>query len=430
MQDSAQDAAIKHTNFQHGEADGYITLAKKTNNGFKSFHYRADQLEKQLSEWLGEDVYFSQNTFYKPQRLIENIRQLRALYTDIDCYLLNYDPDWVVGKIEIELIQEKIPDPNLIIYSGRGLALVWLIEPVPYKALPLWQSLQNHFLEQLKAVGGDTKASDAARVFRVAGSINSKSGEIVKVQYRHNYRYALRDLQYEYLPKLDTKRKSKRGRPSKVQRLYNTYTLYHARLMDLTRLVELRDYDVYGYRELICFLYRYWLCCYTNDPDEALNQTQTFNLQFRAPLPIKEVEKATKSAEKAYLAMNDEEANRIAKENGYPGAGYNISNKKLINWLDITSEEMHSLSTIIDKEEKQRRNTTYQREKRRTEGVLERSEYISIQKSKTSDNVAKLNDLLHNNPKMKRKELAEALDVSVYRVDQLKRELKNTKKSL
>lgn len=413
--------ALQHTQLHHKEADGYITLAAKTDAGFKQYHYKVDELETELSKWLGKDVYFSQNTFYKPQRLIENIRQLRSLYADVDCYLLNYDPEWVVGKIDIELVGEKIPSPNLIIHSGRGIVLVWLIDPVPHKALPLWQTLQNHFLEQLKEVGGDPQASDAARVFRVAGSVNSKNGEVVKVEYRHNYRYVLRDLQYEYLPKIDTTRRPKRGRPSKLQRLYNTYSLYHARLMDLTKLVELRNYEVEGHREVICFLYRYWLCCYTNDPVEALNQTVTLNLSFTKPLPLKEVERATRSAEKAYKAKNDEEANNIAKENGYPGAGYNISNRKIIDWLDITSEEMRSLNTIIDRQEKYRRNNERRAKIRRTEGILERSEYISIQKDKTSHNVAKLKELLESNSEMTRKELAKELGVTPQRITQLKK---------
>lgn len=424
MYEVAHDKALKHTQLHHEQADGYITLAAKTKNGFRQYHYKFNELKKQLHKWLGEDVYFSQNTFYKPQRQIENIRELRALYVDVDCYLLNYDPEWVVGKIDMELVGEKIPDPNLIIHSGRGIVLIWLLEPLPYRALPLWQALQNHFLEQLKYVGGDPKATDAARIFRVAGSINSKSGELVKVEYRHNYRYVLRDLQYEFLPQLEKRKKPKRGRPSKVRRLFNAYSLHHARLMDLTRLIEIRNYNVTGYRETMCFLYRYWLSCYTNDPQEALRQTVTLNLQFSEPLPLKEVERATRSAEKAFYAKNDAEANQIAKEKGYPGAGYNISNKKLIEWLDITSEEMKQLSTIIDKGEKNRRATIEKRKKRRSEGVLKRSEYISIQKDKTAQNLAKLEELLAINPKATRKELAKTLDVSVYRIDQLKRMLK------
>jgi hypothetical protein len=42
----------------------------------------------------------------------------------------------------------------------------------------------------------------------------------------------------------------------------------------------------------------------------------------------REVIRATKSAEKAWKAKNSEEANRLAKEKGYPGAGYNLKNNK------------------------------------------------------------------------------------------------------
>lgn len=41
--------------------------------------------------------------------------------------------------------------------------------------------------------------------------------------------------------------------------------------------------------------------------------------------------------------------------------------------------------------------------------------------------VAKLNDLMLSNPRMTRKEIAETLGVSVYRVDQLKRQLRKSK---
>ncbi|GGB69759.1 hypothetical protein GCM10007199_40000 [Fictibacillus barbaricus] len=50
-------------------ADGWTTLAKKTKNCFKQNHYSHEDLALELTEMLGEDVYFSQNTFYKPQQL-------------------------------------------------------------------------------------------------------------------------------------------------------------------------------------------------------------------------------------------------------------------------------------------------------------------------------------------------------------------------
>lgn len=61
--------------------------------------------------------------------------------------------------------------------------------------------------------------------------------------------------------------------------------------------------------------------------------------KFTEPLAEREVVKATKSAEKAWAARSNAEANRIAREKGYSGAGYNITNKKLIQWLGITKED-------------------------------------------------------------------------------------------
>ncbi|RDU34717.1 replication protein [Neobacillus piezotolerans] len=428
MQDNAKlDQALYHAWFHHHNADGFITVAKREKGDFRQYHYRPEELASTLADWIGEDVFFSQNTFYRPQRSIENIRQLRSLYVDLDFYLFNYDPSWVMGKLQHEFFGKSIPEPNIIIFSGQGMVLIWLIEPVPYKALPLWQAVQNHFLKQLSELGGDPKASDAARIFRIAGSVNSKNGAEVHAEYRHDYRYQLRDVQFDYLPELNDEikppKKKKPGRKKKVVQLYNTYKLHYARLLDLVRLVELRDYSVKGHRELICFLYRYWLCCYSNDPEEALNQTMTLNLQFTQPLPNRYVERATKSAQKAWEARSNEEANRVAIEKGYPGAGYNISNKKLIKWLGITEDEQEHLKTIIGPGEKRRRNTIYQREKRREAGVKVREEYLHQEKKKTQDKLSLLREAIAENPEASNYKLAQIIGVSESYVRKLKKSL-------
>jgi hypothetical protein len=424
----AVQKAQYHAWFQHNGADGWITVARKTELGhFQQIHYKPEELADSLSSWMGEDVYFSQNTFYKPERSIENIRQLRSLYVDLDFYLFNYDPSWVMAKLEHEHFKESVPEPNLIIFSGQGLVLIWLLEPVPHKALPLWQAVQNYFLNSLESLGGDPKASDAARVFRLDGTINSKNGAQVHAQYRHDYRYELRQIQTDYLPELTPEikppKKKRAGRKKKVAQLFNTYKLHYARLRDLIKIVEMRDYEVENYRETICFLYRYWLCCYTNDPREALNQAQSLNLQFRTPLSFKEVERATRSAEKAWEARNNKEANEIAIKRGYPGAGYNISNQKLISWLDITPEEMQHLQTIIDANEKRKRKRVANMEIRRAQGVKPREEYLKEQQDKTEDILGKLIKVLKENPKISNVKLGKMLGVSEGYIRKLKKNI-------
>jgi hypothetical protein len=421
------DAAHHHILFHHNPqtTDGYITIARKSRNGkFEQFYYRPNDLADQLSQVMGEDVFFSQNTFYRKSRRIETIRQLRSLYVDLDFYIFNYNPEWILGKLEAEFYQQSIPEPNLIIFSGQGIVLIWMIEPVPYKALPLWQAVQNYLVKELKPLGGDPKAADAARVFRLAGSVSSKNGNEVNVEYRHDYRYSLREIQYDYLPELTPKQdKPKRGRKKKVVHLFNVYSLHAARLHDLAKLVELRHGEMDGYRETTLFLYRYWSCCFTGDPQEALVQTLDFNKGFTHPLSQKEASKATVSAQKAWSAKSDAEANERAKAMGFPGAGYRISNAKLIDWLNITEDEQRHLKTIIGPKEKKARNRKAKEIKRREEGMRPMAEYNKARAEIKMSKKEILQKAMEENPTASIRKLAEITGISKTHVSDLKKEI-------
>lgn len=416
------DQAKDHVLFHHEKADGWITLAKKEKSGaWRQYHYEAGELSAELSKWIGEDVYFSQNTFYKPQRRIENIRQLRALYVDVDCYVLGYEPEWVADKTDLEIFQDVLPEPNIIIFSGRGIVYVWLIEPVPHQALPLWQAVQNYFCEQLKYIGADPKATDATRIFRIAATVNSKNGREVTMERRHPYRYTLRDLQRDYLPDLAPARKKKRGRKPKMIQLHNVRTLHYARLLDIVRIMDLREGDVKGYRELLCFLYRYWSCCLTDDAADSVQKMLEFNGEFREPLPEREVIRATKSAEKAWTAKSDAQANEEAVEKGYPGAGYNLKNATIIKWLDITDDEQRHMKTIIDGSEKQRRKQVRDRKKYREKyGAASRKEYLEKERDKTEDIIWLLQKAAERHPELSNRKLAVLLGISESYVRKLK----------
>ena len=406
------DAAEKQLLFQHHpqNTDGWITLAKKDpdTKRFRQYHYQPEELALVLSEWMGEDVYYSQNTFYKPKRRIDTIRQLRSLYVDLDVYNLGLSPEWVLGKLELETFGNDLPEPNMVIFSGRGLVLIWNIEPIPYKAMPLWRAIETYFVDQLKAVGADAKAADPARIFRLAGTINSKNQAVVKTEYRHDYRYDIHQIQDDYLPELSPKKMAvkKKGRKTKVVRMFNTYTLHLSRARDIARLVELRHGAVEGFRETILFLYRYWTCCFTDDPEKALEDTLSLNSEFIHPLPEKEVRSATKSAEKAWSAKSDAKANELAKALGYPGAGYNIPNAKIIEWLDITPEEQQHLSSIIGAVEKRRRNTMAKREQRRAQGIIPREQYLAQEAEQKQERMQPIIEAIKENPELSQRALA------------------------
>lgn len=396
-------------------SDGFVTVLRKREKNFKHYHFKSgieltELLQYTLHYSYYVDVYMSQNTFYKPKRSSETIRQLRNLYIDIDLKDkpgdLKTNKQKTLDRLKNHYFGKKVPLPSLIIDSGRGLHLVWNIEPVPYQALPLWQAVERYLYEKLKTVGADPACLDCTRVLRVAGSVNSKNGQMVKILETQDVKYELREIQQDYLPPLKPNKKKgkakKGGRPPKIRQLYNLYTLYFARMQDLFKLCEVREWNLTGYREKIVFLYRYWDCCFSRDTELALENALELNKRFSNPLSENEVIKATKSAEKTYLDINKE---------------YKYKNETLIDWLEITPEEQWELQTIIGKEEKYRRNNERRNERRRNK------EGLTARQQKKQE---KINTVLElKNKGYKQIEIAEVVGITERYVSQIINENRN-----
>ena len=290
--------SIEYVNIIHGDSKGWITKAKICNKEYKQWHYKyKDLIELKFDEY---NVYITLNTFYKTYRRIECIKELNALFIDLDTYKTGFTKEQILINLNENHFKQSMPIPNFIIDSGRGLYLIWLIKKVPSMALPLWKAVEEYFYKTLKEFGADRQALDATRILRVPGSFNSKTHTEVKIIDNYDYLYELREIQNEYMPELSEKAPVRRGRPKKIKYIFRERSLYHARILDIIKLCELREYDLKGHRELILFLYRYYLCYFTKDIEKALYDTLELNSMFRQPLSEKEVTRATKSAEKVY----------------------------------------------------------------------------------------------------------------------------------
>lgn len=383
------DEAVKNVSILHERDDGFIAIAAKKGKEYVQYHYKINDLKDNIGKAINLDanIYLTPNSFFMPKRKIENIRKLNALYIDIDYYnienLKTYDHEKILAILENDYFGQDIPEPSFAIFTGRGIAVYWLIEPVPIKVLPLWNSVQKFFVDKLKAMGADSKSIDGARIMRIAGSVNDKSGLRSKLYiYDENLVYTLRDIQNDYLPQLTPYIKNPaykgKGKKAKVVNFYTLYSLHYARLNDILKLQDIRhgycrnnngELVEEGQREFMCFLYRYWSCCYCKDPVQALENTLEFNQGFKKPLPNKEVEKITLQAEKAYEKWILDSPNGV-----YKRGGYNYKNETLIEKLIITDDEMKELITIIGPSEKMRRKLHRERQARRNDDGLTKRE--------------------------------------------------------
>lgn len=399
----------------HEDTPGFIALFRKTKDGTSQYHYKRDEIDNHLHEWMQPDSYVSMNTFYTPKRLITNLKEIRTAFVDIDCHNLGWSAEMMAIKLKRQFFGKSLPVPNMIIYSGRGLNLIWFMDPLSGLAVERWDKLQKAIYDTVKSLGADNKATDASRVFRLAGTTNSKNGAQVHCEVLHEERITFDRFVGDYFPDLlkrvkkpQKASKTKPDSKGKVKHLFNEFTLMKARMNDIETLNTLRNGEMEGSREYALFLYRYWALVMREDKDYASNAMLEMNGRFSEPLARREALGDTKSAERYY-------------DSGIP---FKITHKRIIEWLNITNEEQQQLVTIISPSEKRRRDRESQQERRRAQGVIARSEYEAERQSKKAERLDQLRKLKAELPAATQKDLAEALGVALPTVKKYLAELK------
>lgn len=348
--------------------DGYIQILKiKENKKVEIENVRYEDLDK-IEKYKGqENIFITPNTMYMPVRRVENIRQLRALFQDIDCEKNGLDKTEVIYLIWILYYQDKIPKPSLVIDSGRGLHIYWIIENAPYGALQTWQELQDNFYHKLKHLGADKRATDGARVLRLPNTINTRSKTECEVLYSEFIEYSMYDLREKYLNYTSKSKQLKiqqtKNTDKKViyNRFFNSYSLHMARSEDMETLCKLRKYDVKGYRNMIIHCYAYWKGIYIRDEFELESTVIELNNSFIEPLKENEIKSIVKSVGKAIdkfieyeHGIRSGEDKRVTKGMRDKG-GYWYKNETLIERLEITQSEQKHMKTIIGTDEKYKR---------------------------------------------------------------------------
>jgi hypothetical protein len=164
----------------------------------KNWHVlNRDVARDTLSRWVDEpDIYVTPNEFYNWRR-IKNAAALNAMYVDIDAHN-GQDVMKLVTAALSALDAERVPEPNCIVYTGRGAHVYWLINRTAPQALPRWQACQRRLVEICK---GDRMSADATRVLRVVGTTNSKAENFkVSAEPIHPIRYDFDWLADQVMP--------------------------------------------------------------------------------------------------------------------------------------------------------------------------------------------------------------------------------------
>lgn len=411
---------------------GFICTMSLKNK--KHIFYGLNDLEFLLREAdkHKKDIYLSLNAFEHGTRTTRNLKQIRNIGIDVDCYKLNISVEDAVKEIHKLIAQLKIPNPNLLIYSGRGVQLVYSISGgASPKMAYLSQYITTQYIAQLKHLGSDS-VSDVTRVLRLPYSINSRNNKMVDVKIWRTMEYDLQEL-YSYCTPLEKRRKPhKRQRAELVtlpnnKSLKNLYSLNTARKNDLEALVALRNGNIEK-RNVLTYVYGYTVALLLKNKAQTLSFSHQLNDKLIEPQKKKEVDRTAGNAYDDAMQFFDEFAKRGFKMwyKQSDGIKRPMKSETIIDQLDITSSEMAQFETIINKE------TSYSRkvQKRRKQGIQKREDYLEVQKEQTENKLWQLRQAMERYPNAKRKELADMLGVSGPRITQLKKQLEKSKWSV
>lgn len=165
--------SAEHYSLLHTEQRGIsIVWEKAGHHGRKNWHKlspNSPEIPVILAAQQGrKDRFVTVNEFHA-WRIVRQLKSLRALFVDIDATLH-------LDELLDALASAKLPAPSFVMFTGRGMHAYWLHKHVPAQALPVWQRCQDTLITALACVGADRAAKDCARVLRLAGSVNSKTG--------------------------------------------------------------------------------------------------------------------------------------------------------------------------------------------------------------------------------------------------------------
>lgn len=387
-----------------------------------------EQLNSYHANSFNYNNYLSVSTFRTGSTRSEyNVKEVKRLYVDMDAHdnPINLDEAKLLADYMIDnwFDELELPEPNYIIFSGRGLQVLFTLsgcdnvdEWKPYQAAllstcqKLLEELKHHSLSEASVVADEHDVSidilkDASRVHRMPNTTNYnlEQGYVdTKLLYMNeDHVYTLNELNANYEAFSDDnlvteKKKKKNQKKTKSEPTERDVDLsgidmdgkqaidphffeiiektIRPRLTDLETLINLRNeagVDA-GYRNnLIAIAIPTLVSCgYKND--EVVKEAHRINALFNKPLKNAEVNDWLNSCLKKKEIVNADGKNGVSR------VYYRFYTNTIIDKLQITKEEQESMQVLCSEGLKKKRSRERQKD-------VQNANRREVYKEKTAD---------------------------------------------
>lgn len=326
------------------EYKGLVTIVRRP-KGTSTMETVASVPAEEAGEWLSRmhvsanaDYYITKAQFSKAQTWdSRNLFAINAIWIDVDAHertsnCPNQEDALSLLSQGIEIWTE-LPEPNIVVYSGRGFHLIWLIgqcaASLGFMASEISKYIGNaiqNLLTDLQIIGYSVDSgycSNIAGLTRIPGTFNTHANNYCTCEIRHSVRMSLveeyKDLQFYSKKSIATSEPCHRYMPTSAQDAGSR------RVDALLKLLELRT-NWEGYRDYF-LLILFSACQMAGYPkEEALRLALKANTQLKPALSEREVQSLLSTAVKKH---------------------YKMGNTYIVDTLDITADEQIAIGISV-----------------------------------------------------------------------------------
>lgn len=326
------------------EYKGLVTIVRRP-KGTSTMETVASVPAEEAGEWLSRmhvsanaDYYITKAQFKAAQTWdTDELFALNAIWVDIDAHekVSNCpNPEDALSLLSQGLeIWTELPEPNIVVYSGRGFHLIWLIgqcaASLGFMASEISKHIGNaiqNLLTDLQIIGYSVDSgycSNIAGLTRIPGTFNTHANNYCTCEIRHSVRMSLveeyKDLQFYSKKSIATSEPCHRYMPTSAQ------AAGELRVNALLKLLELRT-SWEGYRDyfLLILFSAYQMAGYSNE--DSVRLTLEANTELEPSLSEREARSLLSTAMKKH---------------------YKMKNTYIITALDLTADEQIAIGISV-----------------------------------------------------------------------------------